>query len=109
MASFHWPHRLANALNQFRFTSFCHRRVFDPPVLVHTVPVSYRAAGLTNSDNGDDCSADDCNSGRGSDNGNSRRGSDMGSRRGHNIHGDMHAYDVCGGRQQRSRVLAVAR
>jgi hypothetical protein len=26
-----------------------------------------------------------------------------------NIHGDMHAYDVCGGRQQRFRVLAVAR
>jgi hypothetical protein len=36
----------------------------------------------------------------------SRRGHNI---RGHNIHGDMHAYDVCGGRQQRSRVLAVAR
>jgi hypothetical protein len=47
---------------------------FDPPVLVHAVPVSYRGAGLTNSDNGDGSSADDCNSGRGSDNGNSRRG-----------------------------------
>src|SRR6478672_6281504 len=28
---------------------------------------------------------------------------------GHNIHGDMHASHICGGRQQRSRVLAVAR
>ena len=28
---------------------------------------------------------------------------------GHNIHRDMHASQLCGGRQQRSRVLAVAR
>ena len=28
---------------------------------------------------------------------------------GHNIHRDMHASHICGGRQQRSRVLAVAR
>jgi hypothetical protein len=28
---------------------------------------------------------------------------------GHNIHGDMHASHTCGGRQQSSRVLAVAR
>ena len=28
---------------------------------------------------------------------------------GHNIHGDMHASHICGGRQQRSRVIVVAR
>jgi len=37
---------------------------------------------------------------------NSRRGHKI---LGHNIHGDMHASQLCGGRQQRSRVLAVAR
>ena len=37
---------------------------------------------------------------------NSRRGHNI---LGHNIHGDMHASHICGGRQQRSRVLAVAR
>ena len=46
---------------------------------------------VTNSGNGDDSSADDCNSGRGSDNGNSGRGSDKGIR---NMHADVRAYSV---------------
>ena len=37
---------------------------------------------------------------------NGRRGHNI---LGHNIHGDMHASRICGGRQQRSLVLAVAR
>ena len=64
----------------------------------------------TNSDSGDGSSPDDCNSGHGSDSGNGRHGSYKGnSRRRNKIHGDMHASDACGGRQQRSLVLVVAR
>ena len=64
----------------------------------------------TNSDSGDESSPDDCNSGHGSDSGNGRRGSYKGNSRLRNkIHGDMHASDACGGRQQHSLVLAVAR
>ena len=47
----------------------------------------YYPIGLTNSDTGDDSSADDCNSGRGSDKGNSGHGNNI---------GDVHAYELCG-------------